>query len=109
MSKKSVEQQAQDELREMEQQFPGGTMEEGSPGTMDGYCSAAAPKTETLFVPLDPNGNSDSIYLCVNGRNMVVRRGEQVEVPTEFAEVYRNAQAQQAAALRVQQAALSKD
>lgn len=92
MSKKSVEQQSQDELREMEQQFP----------------SIPHPETETLFVPLDPNGNSDSIYLCVNGKNMVVKRGEQVEIPAAFAEAYRNAQAQQAAALRAQQAALSK-
>ena len=69
----------------------------------------ASEKKETLFVPLDPNGTSDSVYLCVNGRNMVVRRGEQVELPAAFAEAYRNAQAQQAAALRAQQAALSKD
>jgi len=69
----------------------------------------ASEKKETLFVPLDPNGTSDSVYLCVNGKNMVVRRGETVTIPAEFAEAYRNAQAQQAAALRAQQAALSKD
>jgi len=75
----------------------------------DNAKASQGARTETLFVPLDPNGNSDSIYLCVNGKNMVVRRGEQVEVPAAFAEAYRNAQAQQAAALRAQQAALSKD
>lgn len=69
----------------------------------------ASEKKETLFVPLDPNGTSDSVYLCVNGKNMVVKRGEMVELPAAFVEAYRNAQAQQAAALRAQQAALSKD
>ena len=108
MSKKSVEQQAQEELREVERQFPGDTGE-GSSLTMDERGSVAAPKKETLFIPLDPNGTSDSVYLCVNGKNMVVRRGETVTIPAEIAEAYRNAQAQQAAALRAQQAALSKD
>ena len=108
MSKKSVEQQAQEELREVERQFPGDTRE-GSSLTMNERGSVAAPKTERLLIPLDPNGTSDSVYLCVNGRNMVVRRGEMVELPAAFVEAYRNAQAQQAAALRAQQAALSKD
>ena len=69
----------------------------------------ASEKKETLIVPLDPNGTSDSVYLCVNGKNMVVRRGETVTIPAEFAEAYRNAQAQQAAALRAQREAMSKD
>lgn len=69
----------------------------------------AEKKTESLLVPLDPNGASGSVFLCVNGRNMLVKRGETVQVPPEFAEVYRTAQAQQLAALRAQQAAMSKD
>lgn len=68
-----------------------------------------APQAETLLVPLDPNGNSDSVFLCVNGKNMLVKRGEPVQVPAAFAEAYRNAQAQQVAAMRAQQAAMSKD
>ena len=83
--------------------------QESSDSGTDNRESVAAPKTERLLIPLDPNGTSDSVYLCVNGKNMVVKRGEMVELPAAFAEAYRNAQAQQAAALRAQQAALSKD
>lgn len=66
-------------------------------------------KKEKLLIPLDPNGTSDTVFLCVNGKNMLVKRGEPVEVPTEFAEAYRNAQAQQLEAVRTQRAAMSKD
>ena len=102
MSKKTAEQQTPDELREMEPQ-------ESSDSVTDNRESVAAPKKETLFIPLDPNGTSDSVYLCVNGKNMVVKRGEMVELPAAFVEAYRNAQAQQAAALRAQREAMSKD
>lgn len=70
---------------------------------------AETTKKEKLLIPLDPNGNSDTVYLCVNGRNMLVKRGEPVEIPAGFAECYRNAQAQQAAAVRAQRAAMAKD
>ena len=62
---------------------------------------------ETLLVPLDPNGNSDSVFLCVNGKNLLVKRGVPVQVAPEFAEAYRNAQRQQLAAVQAQQAAMS--
>ena len=102
MSKKTAEQQTPDELREMEPQ-------ESSDSVTDNRESVAAPKTERLLIPLDPNGTSDSVYLCVNGKNMVVKRGEMVELPAAFVEAYRNAQAQQAAALRAGREAMSKD
>ena len=66
-------------------------------------------KREALLVPLDPNGNAETMFLCVNGKNMLIKRGENVEVPAEFAEVYRNAQIQQAAAMQAQRAAMSQD
>lgn len=66
-------------------------------------------KFESLLVPLDPNGGAESTFLCVNGRNLLVRRGEPVEVPAAFAEVYRNAQRQQKAAAQAQRAAMSSD
>lgn len=66
------------------------------------------PKTETLLVPLDPNGASDSVFLCVNGKSLLVRRGEPVEVAPAFAEAYRNSQRQEAAAMRAKQAAMSR-
>ncbi len=64
-------------------------------------------KPEELLVPLDPNGSSETAFLCVNGKNLLVKRGESVAVPAAFAEVYRNAQMQQKAALQVQRAAMS--
>lgn len=67
------------------------------------------PKYESLLVPLDPNGGEESTFLCVNGKNLLVRRGEPVEVPAAFAEVYRNAQQQQKAAVQAQRAAMSND
>ncbi len=77
--------------------------------TMPPTGAAPEPEKETLLIPLDPNGNSDTVYLCVNGKNMLVRRGEPVEVPRAFAEVYRNAQTQHLAAVKVQRAAMSKE
>lgn len=99
---KKTEDQAREEMQELEAQESPDT-ESQQPKAEQGTT------TETLLIPLDPNGNSDSVYLCVNGKNMIVRRGEPVQVPPEFAEVYRNAQAQQAAAIRAQRAAMSKE
>lgn len=117
MSKKTTEQAALSELREMERQFPGDPAPEPEPVEKPGHKGdpgnvwniPTAPKTETLLIPLDPNGNSDTVYLCVNGKNMLVKRGEPVTLPAEFAEAYRNAQAQQLAALRAQREAMSKE
>ncbi len=67
------------------------------------------PKKETMLIPLDPNGVSDAVFLCVNGKNLLVKRGAPVEVPAAFAEAYRNAQAQQAAAVQAQREAMSKE
>ena len=44
-------------------------------------------KPEELLVPLDPNGSSETAFLCVNGKNLLVKRGESVAVPAAFAEV----------------------
>lgn len=60
------------------------------------------PERVPLFIPLDPNGETREVFLCVNGRNMLVRTGEQVDVPPEFAEAYHNSQQQLMAALRKQ-------
>lgn len=61
--------------------------------------------TETVTIPLDAAGTSDSVYLCVNGRSMLVKRGVPVRIPTAFAEVWRSSQAQELAARQAQQAA----
>lgn len=63
------------------------------------------PETETITIPLDPAGTSDSVYLCVNGRSMLVQRGVPVELPAAFAEVWRSSQRQEIAARAAQRAA----
>lgn len=65
----------------------------------------AAENTEEIMIPLDAAGTSDSVYLCVNGRSMLVKRGVPVRIPTAFAEVWHSSQAQELAARQAQQAA----
>jgi len=65
----------------------------------------AAPDTVEITIPLDPAGTSDSVYLCVNGNSLLVKRGVPVRIPAAFAEAWRNSQAQELAARQAQQAA----
>lgn len=58
-----------------------------------------------ITIPLDPAGTSDSVYLCVNGNSLLVKRGVPVRIPAAFAEAWRNSQAQELAARQAQQAA----
>ncbi len=99
---------AQDELREMEGRAFEGIADADPSGEPGVTAEPEKPRTETLLIPLDPNGTSDSVFLCVNGRNMLVRRGEPVEVAPEFAEAYRNSQRQEVAAMRAKHAAASR-
>ena len=69
----------------------------------------AAADTEEIMIPLDAAGTSDSVYLCVNGRPMLVKRGVPVRIPAAFAEVWRSSQAQELAARQAQQAAAFPD
>ncbi len=45
--------------------------------------------TKTVFVP-KTNKNDDSLYVAVNGRRILVKKGEVVELPLPFAEVIEN-------------------
>ncbi len=111
MAKKTTAEQVPDELREMEgRAFEGGAdADPVDPPEEPGVTAEPEkPRTETLLIPLDQNGTSDSVFLCVNGRNMLVRRGEPVEVAPEFAEAYRNSQRQEVAAMRAKHAAASR-
>ena len=72
---------------------------------MSEKAKTAKAETETVTIPLDPAGTSDSVYLCVNGRSMLVRRGVPVRIPAAFDEVWHNPQAQELAARQAQQAA----
>lgn len=108
MAKKTTAEQVPDELREMEGRAFEGIADADPSGEPGVTAEPEKPRTETLLIPLDPNGTSDSVFLCVNGRNMLVRRGEPVEVAPEFAEAYRNSQRQEVAAMRAKHAAASR-
>lgn len=43
-------------------------------------------RTKTVFIPKRGRNDSER-YVAVNGRRMIVRCGESVEVPSEFAAV----------------------
>lgn len=47
--------------------------------------------TKTVFIPKRGRNDSER-YVAVNGRRMLVRTGEAVELPLEFAEVIENSQ-----------------
>ena len=111
MAKKTTAEQAWDELRETEGQAFAGIADAdpvGPPEEPGVTAEPEKPRTETLLIPLDPNGTSDSVFLCVNGKSLLVRRGESVEVAPEFAEAYRNSQRQEVAAMRAKHAAASR-
>lgn len=43
-------------------------------------------ETETVFIPKE-NKHDDALYVAVNGRRMLVKKGESVTLPKSFAEV----------------------
>ena len=43
-------------------------------------------ETETVFIPKE-NKHDDALYVAVNGRRMLVKKGEKVTLPKSFAEV----------------------
>ena len=49
--------------------------------------------TLTVFIPR-LHKNDDSLFVAVNGKRMLIRKGESVEVPAEFYEVIRNSERQ---------------
>ena len=55
----------------------------------------------TVTLPLNrgQNANQDEFF-SVNGKNYIIRRGEEVEIPEEVAEVIRNAELADAYAMR---------
>ncbi len=46
----------------------------------------AEPATVPVFIP-KTDKNDDALFVAVNGRRMLIRKGETVEVPPSFAEV----------------------
>ncbi len=45
--------------------------------------------TKTVFIP-KTSKNDDSLFVAVNGKRILVKKGEAVELPTTFAEVIEN-------------------
>ncbi len=46
---------------------------------------------KTVFIP-KLNKNDDSLFVSVNGKRILVKKGETVELPAAFAEVIENSQ-----------------
>ncbi len=46
-------------------------------------------ETETVFIP-KLSKNDDALFVAVNGKRILIKKGEPVSVPVEFAEVIRN-------------------
>lgn len=51
-------------------------------------------KTEKVYLFYDGEKYKDPVFVGINGAPFLVRRGEEVEVPVEVAEVLRNQMAQ---------------
>lgn len=58
----------------------------------------------TIRIPRDPLGKSDSIFVGVNFKNYILKRGTTVRVPVEVAEVLRNSENAEDAAVAFAQA-----
>lgn len=53
--------------------------------------------TEKVFIPKETK-NDDSLFVSVNGKRILVKKGEYVELPECFAEVIRSSRMAQAQA-----------
>lgn len=60
-------------------------------------------KEEFVEVELfkDNKDYKDDVFVCVNGKNRVIKRGERVKIPKAFAEVLDNSKAQDRAASKL--------
>ena len=58
-----------------------------------------AEETETVFIPKESK-HDDALYIAVNGRRMLVKKGEPVALPRAFAEVVKASFAAKARAER---------
>ena len=57
--------------------------------------SETVKNTASVFIP-KLHKNDDSLFVAVNGKRMLIRKGETVEVPVEFYEVIENSRRQTA-------------
>ena len=65
-----------------------------------------APKKVKILLPLTRN-EKDDVYVCVNGKSLLIKRGVEVEVDPCFVEVIRNREKMLAEALAYEEQAKS--
>ena len=58
-------------------------------------AEAEADKYDEIFIPKSHKGD-DSLFISVNGKRILVKKGVPVKVPKAHAEVYKNSLAQTA-------------
>jgi hypothetical protein len=59
-------------------------------------AETTAKKEELVEIELfkDNKDYKDDVFVCVNGKNRVIKRGEKVKIPKAYAEVLENSKAQ---------------
>lgn len=62
-----------------------------------------AKKEELVEIELfkDNKDYKDDVFVCVNGKNRVIKRGEKVKIPKAYAEVLENSKAQDKATAKM--------
>lgn len=60
-------------------------------------------KEELVEIELfkDNKDYKDDVFVCVNGKNRVIKRGEKVKIPKAYAEVLENSKAQDRATAKM--------
>jgi hypothetical protein len=53
------------------------------------YTKNLKPDVKAVFVPKE-NKHDDTLYIAVNGKRMMIKKGITVSLPAEFAEVVEN-------------------
>lgn len=56
-------------------------------------------KTERILIPIDDD-HREPVFVGINGKTYLIKRGEEIDVPREVAEVLRNANEQRLSAIK---------
>ena len=51
-------------------------------------------KTEKITLFKDNKDYKDDVFVCINGRSLMIQRGEEVEIPESYAKVLKQSMAQ---------------
>ena len=76
----------------------------------EGVAEVAEPekKTEKITLFKDNKDYRDDVFVCVNGKNMLIKRGVEVEVPVSVAKVLRQSMEQDAKTAELMEAQQNK-